>query len=207
MTLPRSLTEGSSLLTAFGEASPPEVRRRILKVEIPDQRGDNWCWAAVAVGIACAYGDTELTQCQLATKVFSAENPPRQCCPSSSNGDCDVELSLKRAMTIAGHEHLHGHVLGPGPQSWDFIKDEIDHGRPIGVCVKGANGHFLAITGYREDSNDEKYVYYDDPLVSRGVRTLQSFSVRSDGSAWFATYKTKGLDDGVVPFRVKVPPD
>lgn len=208
MTLPSTLTEGAAPLTAFCDGAPPiEVRRRILKVEVPLQRGDNWCWAAVAVGIAYAYGDTGLTQCKLATKVFSTENPPRQCCPSFSNGDCDVELSLKRALTVPGHEHLDGPVLGPGPQPWDFIKTEIDGGRPIAVCVRGTNGHFLAITGYREDSNGEKYVYYDDPLVSRGVRTLASFEVRSDGSKWFATYKTKSNDGRVAEFRIKVPPD
>jgi hypothetical protein len=210
VTLPLTLTDGAIPLTPFGEGIHHiEVRRRILKVEIPMQRADNWCWAAVAVGIACAYGDTELTQCMLATRVFSTENPPRQCCPSYTNGDCDVEIQLSRALTLPGHEHLEGPVLGPGPQSWDFIKNEIDSGRPIAVCVRGTSGHFLAITGYREDSDGakevERYVYYDDPLVSRGVRTLADFTVRSDGSQWFATYKTKGSQK--VPFRIKVPPD
>jgi len=114
-------------------------------------------------------------------------------------------MSLKTALTVPGHEHLEEPILKPQP--WEFIKEQIDAGRPIGVCIKGVSAHFLAITGYREDSNGEKYVYYDDPSTSRGVRTLQSFSTRSDGSKWFSTYRTKGKDGKVVEFRIKVPPD
>lgn len=211
--LARILSEGATpLATLFNGDVPVAVRRRILKVEIPIQRRDNWCWAAVATGIACAYGDTELTsQCKVATRIFSTENPPRQCCPSDENGgDCDVPKPLTHALRIPGHEYLDK-VLGPGPQSWDFIKKEIDEKRPIGVCIlrSGNQGHFLAITGYREDTignRVEKYIYYDDPLVSRGVRTLESFAMRSDGK-WFITYTTKGKENPTVPFRVEVPAD
>ena len=212
MALPKLLTTGRQPLL-LAAVSGENFTRKILKIEIPRQEANNWCWAAVAVGIGKAYGDIGLKQCRVATMMLADRQPPLQCCSGESAGDCDVPMSLNQVLSLPDHDHLDGPVLPV--KDFDFIKEEIDNGHPIAVGIqrlstddppKPAGGHFSVITGYLlvngNGTGPKQFVYFDDPIASRGVRPLASFHVRSDGE-WVRTYKTKG--DRRVRFRVEIP--
>jgi len=193
-SLPAIVANGATSLELSNGSREMNGRlcRRILKIEVPDQEGQEWCWAAVAVGIARAYNPRrqhegrKLEQCQVATQVLRKETPSIVCC--GGNIECDRESELDPALEAVGH------LRKPlkGPQTWEFIKSEIDHGRPIAVRIdRDGKGHFLVITGYGEFSG-ARYVYYDDPISRRGVRSVDSFTIREDG-IWTNTYTTKGF--------------
>jgi len=214
LRLPEILRAGEPLFPE--NAVRRTFRRKILKIEVPDQEENNWCWAAVAVGIAKAYGDFSLTQCGVATLMFRDDNPAPQCCAEDQRGVCDRQAALSEVLAIPDHVRLE-EVLPA--QEFTFIEDEINAGRPIAVGIqrldsdgKEASGHFAVITGYlratgADGESTQEYVYFDDPLAKRGVRSFDSFRLRSDGK-WISAYKTKGTEHKPrVEFRVVVPPE
>jgi hypothetical protein len=77
--------------------SPPQA----LALDIPGQQQNNWCWAAVSVGIADFYFQTGESQCAFATRVLDNKSGER-CCRTSRGGVCDKQNFLHKALAVAG---------------------------------------------------------------------------------------------------------
>ncbi len=201
MILPEILQKGRVPLFAQGlpliESKrimhPAVVLSRTLAVAVPDvhKDRDNWCWAAVAVGIADAYSDTGLSQCYYARQVIS-----RSCC--TKRGDCNNTRKLSEALGVTGHDHLELPLLNKPHDEWSFIVNHIDTGKPF--CVRVAypdtvNGHVIVVYGYDHDSRGRPRVAIGDPASKRYSIPLNELISDYNGHGpWGITYETKGRD-------------
>ena len=99
---------------------------------VPLQEQTNWCWAAVAVGVAARYGAV-WQQCNLAGLELG-----QQCCPAGTNpGACNVPYYLDRALARVGH--FRAMVAGAAPLNPQVIA-EINANRPVGGAPRGRGG-------------------------------------------------------------------
>jgi hypothetical protein len=167
----------------------PTGRARDLGFPSQGQEENNWCWAAVAVGVSRHYatlngGSSTWTQCGLATDELHAEltqlGLPTGCCPSKSNPGCDRAWYLHTPLTRVGH--YHGYRAG-APDFRTEVMTEIDARRPIAVRVEWPNSgtpplaHFVVISGY-EDAAGGPVVQIDDPApVGLGQQTKLDYAV------------------------------
>ncbi|MGZ8729820.1 MAG: papain-like cysteine protease family protein [Thermoanaerobaculia bacterium] len=179
----------------IADEEPP--RRRELKVTVPSQKPrNNWCWAAVAVGIAHAYGDTKLTLCKVASCVLH----PKICCAGGSTTDCDSAQHLSNALKLkhcSGHDHFQRplQIKNPADDGWALIVRKIDDRTPIAVRIgTGIKvGHFIVVKGYDHGGNGERQVIICDPKTSSSTIPLSKLNkgYLVDGT-WTHTYETKG---------------
>lgn len=155
----------------------------ILGFHVPLQEQTNWCWAAVAVGVAARYG-AAWQQCNLAGLELG-----QHCCPAGTNPvACNVPYYLDRALTRVGH--FRSMVAGSVPLNPQAIT-AINANEPIGVRIEwpGGTGHFIAIAGY--STNGGQFVDVEDPWYSASTvsyATLQT-AYKATG-AWTHTYWT-----------------
>jgi hypothetical protein len=190
------------LLHGQFEAAPSPPSRR-LKVQVPSQGTmSNWCWAAVAVGIAEAYGDSaHFSMCAIASKVQSVT-----CCSQPVHPDCDRQQPLSLALVLGeGHcedffPRAKTQTLVSDPEGcWTFITGQIDRHRPIAVRMQlGPDeryGHFVVITGYDRHLLGRQ-LFVGDPRAGESQFALSEFISRylEDGR-WHSTYITKGNHD------------
>lgn len=161
----------------------------VLAIAIPKSDQANWCWAAVGLGIAQAYGEMlGAKQCAVASRVRGV-----RCCPAGSFGDCDVPMALAPALGT----HLDRRPVLPAEErQFALVKETIDSGHPLAVGIgrPGAHsGHFVVISGYKvQDGKNQVYVC--DPAT--GERSLVSFDgfvcqFRSFGS-WQESFRITG---------------
>src|SRR5262249_34911545 len=96
-----------------------------LKMSVPRQALDEWCWAAVPVGLGNAQG-TKREQCETASKLHN-----RDCCPTPPNHKhCNEPHTLPPA--LAPHHREEG---VDDDRTFELIRREIDSGRPIAVLI------------------------------------------------------------------------
>ena len=129
-----------------------------LVMNIPNQEQDNWCWAAVAVGIGDFLLARQTQQCAFASDVLGMASGA--CCGTQSGGPCDKQWYLDRALSKVGcFERLDV------PASFADVGTEIDDGHPLGVRIRWSNGsgHFVAITAYRTGGSGAQIVTVQDP--------------------------------------------
>lgn len=124
---------------------------------IDEQIQDEWCWAAVAVGIDKFYNPASpITQCTAASQRFPGSN----CCRDGSSLPCNSPVELQSVPAIA--RHLKGSPQGP--LSVSDVTNQIQQQQPIcvGYRVPGDDDeHFVVIKGIDDDSQ----VLISDPQV------------------------------------------
>lgn len=174
-----------------------EPRRRILDVKVPRQAQDNWCWAAVSVGIRRAYEGSATRQCEVAERILSIP-----CCPAGTKKGANVQRPLAPAL----RPYLKRPVLqDPRSRSFEFVKEQIDRGHPIAVRLAwrdgGGAGHFVVISGYHEHDGIQDVFVCDPYLGGRGIAyPYEQFRNNYHQlGAWDLTYRTEPKDGSSVP--------
>lgn len=156
-----------------------------LDLSVPHQEEGNWCWAAVADGVAHFYdGSSTWTQCAIA----NSELVRTDCCGSGKSGPCDVYGFLDQALGVVGHfDRVTATVA-----DFQTIDEEIDAQRPMGVRVawSGGGAHFVAIGGYRE--RPSQYVHVEDPWYGPSDVAYSTLKSGYQGNGtWTHSYWTK----------------
>ncbi len=177
----------------------PGVR---LQIEIPQRQQDNWCWAAVAVGVAAAYGDTDpkwKSQCRVAKRV---KNKP--CCPAGALAKCDKPHNLPPALD---DHHNPAAIATQDEKDFGFVKQQTDAGLPLAVRIEfsdGRSSHFVVISGYSVQSGIPHLWIYDPATGLEDHYQFDEFSLHFDKiGTWGQTFRTKGSTTGstTVPSR------
>jgi hypothetical protein len=109
------------------------------------QEQRNWCWAAVAVSVARHYAVwSTWKQCE----VVNLELGQTTCCTDGSTRECDRGHGFAEALA---RTEVLDRVVG-GVVDEGTIREEIDHGRPLGIDIQwgGCRGHFIVIDGYAD---------------------------------------------------------
>ncbi len=164
-------------------ATPPP-----LPYHFVDQEEPNWCWAAVAEGVAHTYDPaSSSSQCGIANAVLGRLD----CCPPpGGNHPCNCTHNLVDPLKEVGR---YG---GRTPPTFGLVRDAINQRRVVGIYIDwgdGDGGHFLAIYGY-ETSADGYSVLVADPAFpdySTPVWDLQHGRYQGFGQ-WADLYFTTG---------------
>jgi hypothetical protein len=165
----------------------------VLSVTIPKSADTQWCWAAVAVGIAKAYQDQDPKwneQCEVATRVKKATT----CCPAGDYTDCNLADFLPPSL----EEHHDSTPIDPGEnKTFEFVVASTKSGYPLAIRLGVENddaGHFVVIAGYREDDDGVRQLWIGDP--EEGLRNLADFDKLLTPSTteryWTDTFRTTG---------------
>lgn len=191
MALARLLSTGTEVLG-------PAPRNRLLidpgvqlQINVPLQKQDNWCWAAVAVGVANAYQDPDpewTFQCNVARRVKN-----RTCCPAGDFRVCDEPDDLGPALK----DHHDPTPIPPqNGREFSFVKDQINDGVPLAVRVAFPNaeaGHFVVISGYSEDGGIPHLWIFDPATGLEAPHQFDTFKLGyQDLGTWDQTFRTKG---------------
>ena len=151
---------------------------------VPHQEQDNWCWAAVSVGVDSCYGGGNWTQCRLAGAELGLG-----CCSTPFPNGCDAPFYLDRSLTGVGRfdRYVHGSAV------YSTVQTEIGARRPLCCRIQwSVGGHFVAISDWSIDAKGTEYVGVQDPDNGYNFQTLSEFtnSYRSAGN-WSDTYFTR----------------
>jgi hypothetical protein len=164
------------------------IKATRLRLIVPSQEGNNWCWAAVAVGVEAAYEGMAECQCAVAARVVGTE-----CCPYGKQTGCDTTQDLPCALG----PHTNG--LGSRDPSWktdQFVKEQIVAGAPIAVRIEWSDnggGHFVVISGYiRVNGNFDVYVCDPEDGSRTPWRLSQFIRTYKGNGSWDISFKTKG---------------
>lgn len=190
MRLPAVLTGKVDRLNTTAPVGPPPPQEKILRVPVPLQQQTNWCWAAVAVGIAEAYGDVGWTQCGVASETKGEE-----CC-SAGFGEPNCNRPHEIIEPLGWHfDVVHFQDDVPEHRTFTFVQRSIDAGRPLVVRIDYQNntaGHFIVIAGYvRKSAGNALHIW--DPKT--GLRSEIPFTEVLDNGVeglWESTYETTG---------------
>jgi len=133
-----------------------------MSIRLERQRGDFWCWAAVAQAIDRYFNSrSPRTQCQIAGMLF----PSRRCCARPPS--CDEPQSLRDALREVGH--LREFVESRVP--FATVADEIDQHLVIGARIGWpGGGHFVIISGYSVNSRNEPQLEILDPWEDEPIQ-------------------------------------
>lgn len=165
---------------------PTETRGTQLPRFMQRQEQSNWCWAAVATSVGLLLETGRWTQCDTASRCFS---PARSCCgdPERCNEYGYLDKALDQTMSLDFHENA--------PAKQKRIKRHIEEGRPVCTRVAwDANGaHFMAITGYSLDDDDEMTITIQDPQHGICSMRLSDYPGRypAGSGTWTHTYYCK----------------
>ena len=162
----------------------------------------NWCWAATGTSIARFYDQAStLTQCALATNLFSSQGFGLQCCGLDAAA-CNQQKSLTDVLTLTGN--LRGNPIQPSISFRDLCQ-EIENQKPVAVRIAWplppngpGGGHFIAVTGYQVGPDGSPYVVVqdpasgDDPIASKTI-PLSELTENYDlaQGTWSYTYETQ----------------
>lgn len=169
-------------------------------IEAEPQKGDFWCWAAVAVSLDRFFRiGSRRSQCGVATQVLHVAGG---CCQgSAARPECDQATFLEDALEAV--DQMAGGPSNPSERpstrasQFALIKEQIDLGLPVCIRVawnRGAGeGHFLMITGYNEVGR-RKYVHVEDSIWGSGFYSLSDFanSYQDDEGRWTDSYLVRG---------------
>lgn len=175
----------------FDRAEPPG---RKLDLSCEEQKGDNWCWAAVATSLARFYDpQIQWDQCKLANRQLLTD---RCCGPDADMTFCDKVQRLDKVLQITGNlvEFIQSTVppIEP-PISFEKVKSEIDNGRAVCSRVEwfDGGGHFQVIIGWKIGGG-ERYLIISDPIYRETEIVFSSFASRYEGGGkWNVAYFTK----------------
>lgn len=152
----------------------------------------HFCWAAVTVAIAEAYGAGGETQCEVADRVLGGK-----CCAtafSSPSSRCDQPLDLPQALgPFCARESRE-----PADRTPEYIKGQIDAGAPVAVRVLWTDsngGHFVVISGYIEANGHLDLTVLDPTDGLRRVWRYERFvAAYQETGRWDITFETRGAN-------------
>lgn len=190
-TAATSLLASTERPLGLRRASPPDVDGARgpdgpvhLVVAVPFQQRPQWCWAAVAVGVAAYYDPTTpWTQCRVAREVLGAD-----CCAAPDCVECDRQWYLDEALALVRHGAGHGR----GALSLTAVLRELRRGDPIGVRIDwgDGSGHFVLLCG-GDPRNGE--VVVEDPARGRLTMHLDKLAEGyNDRGVWAHHYFLRG---------------
>lgn len=176
-------TKVSDLPAEAPAATPAEGTSAELGLVMQRQLQSEWCWAALSTSVALFYdAGSPWTQCTVANAGLDQTT----CCQDGGTAACNQPNYLEKALALVGHlQSDFGGALAFGA-----IREQIDGGRPIGLCIDwtGGGGHFVAVDGY--DVNGE-ILDVQDSLFGPSHVALASFpSSYQGGGTWSWTYLT-----------------
>ena len=157
---------------------------RELGLEMQSQQQSEWCWAAVSTSVALFYdAAAPWTQCSVANTGLGQTT----CCKDGGSSACNQPYYLSNGLEIVGHS---GPNFGQRP-ALDAIAEQIDAGRPIGLCIDwtAGGGHFVVVDGYDLETGQ---IDVKDPLFGPSVVEDASFPASyQGGGTWSWTYLTR----------------
>ncbi len=154
---------------------------RKLEIVLERQEASQWCWAAIAVAAARAFGTGQITQAEVAARLQAEDATPTRNQPRR----------LLDAVRIAGCD---GHWT-PGRPTPARLRREIDAGRPFCMRLTWAGGqsHFVMIVGYAAGGRE---LIIEDPSGDPGLQSLEDFPglYRGRTAVWRETYWLRAAD-------------
>jgi hypothetical protein len=180
-----SIFDLSELLVAAGEETIPlgeEIFAPPLPFRVPEQKKEEWCWAAVCTGLRSFYDGMDLDQCQIASEVLGGD-----CC---ANADlCNQPQFLSTILKDLGYR---AGVKGQVP--FVVVQTELAAGHPLCCFIDhGAIGHFIVISACDADKQEVGIVDpapgqpHDEPRMI----PLDSFKITYNDGVWRETYLTQ----------------
>jgi hypothetical protein len=166
------------------------VAGKNLPFTMQPQQQTNWCWAAVTFSVSHYYPfngkqAAQMSQCQLATYFVNRPSCLNPMPPYGSDWPGNQMFTLQMPLGEAGHLAGTAGVLNFGQ-----IAQQIDVQRPVCCHIQmGGVGHFLAITGYI--ANPEQDIFVQDPVPGpySGFMPLAAF-MKYRGGQWDESYAT-----------------
>ena len=162
---------------------------------VEHQKQDQWCWAAVTLGICRFYGDkTWQQQCDLVNDTFAPIRGNTDCCQSGSTLPCNMSWTLSIVLNMTNH-------LAPpirGAVTFADLMQEIETGqRPVAVRITFSDlitAHFIVLTGCVQTSDGRQWVKVADPSLATGnLTTIEYGALLNDyrpGATWDESYFT-----------------
>lgn len=162
---------------------------------IEHQKQDQWCWAAVTLGICRFYSDqTWQQQCDVVNDIFAPIRGSTDCCQNGSTLPCNMSWSLSVVLNTANH-------LSPpirGVVAFADLAKEIEVGqRPVAVRLTFSDlntAHFIVLTGCAQTPDGRQWVRVADPSLATGnVTTIEYGMLLNNyrpGATWDESYFT-----------------
>ncbi|HEX8223909.1 MAG TPA: hypothetical protein VF605_08850 [Allosphingosinicella sp.] len=160
-----------------------------LPLRLEKQGGENWCWAAVTIGIARLYNaSVESRQCRFVTKAFG-KSPSDHCCGSDPPTDeCDRPSSLDVAL-----DSVECFADGANAAPFATLQREINQGRVVGVRIERPTtaGHFMAVSGWKLGPAGQEVLIVNDPADGTVKEMRYTDLVHSREGDWTDTTFTR----------------
>lgn len=140
------------------KASSKVVR---LNVPMQEQRGINWCWAAVAVSLQNHLNTGNKTQCELAAEQIN-HNDHDCCAVEPISETCDLQSSLELALERVGVKVVPESRALDAVEATDLIKSN----RPFALLIEFPPpfvNHFVQFDGYVEGGGVNPDCIINDP--------------------------------------------
>ena len=159
------------------------VTVKSLPFTVPEQEKEEWCWAAVGVGLHDYYNQESPSQCEVAGEVLSAD-----CC--SDPDMCNDPQTLDRVLKKLGYRaaSLLQQV------NFSVIQQQIDNKRPLCCFLNHSDvGHVVVITAYDPAGqligviDPGEGEAHDDPFMT----PFSTFRIRYNNRTWIETYLTQ----------------
>jgi hypothetical protein len=155
---------------------------------IPQQLLDNWCWAAVTMGLEAAFAVQPVrSQCRIVTDVLGTGT----CCPEGADV---VRCNVPHAPQPALRGLFRERVDAPEGTSFSFVRDEIvDRRLPVLANLgfrSGRVGHLVVISGFRRVGSAVMLIVWDPYTGQRSDEPLRQFQQAfRDKGTWRASYR------------------
>jgi hypothetical protein len=162
---------------------------------IEHQKQDQWCWAAVALGICHFYDDeTWQQQCDLVNDTFAPIRGSTDCCQNGSTLPCNMSWTLSVVLNTAGHLAMPVR----GVVAFADLMQEIEVGqRPVAARITFADlvtAHFVVLTGCAQTQDGKQWVKVADPSLATGnITTIEYTALLNDyrpQATWDESYFT-----------------
>jgi hypothetical protein len=179
----------------------PPATPSALPFRMFDQKGTQWCWAAVASSVskfAPSPNSPAYEQCQVAERVLPVRPPhvaTRDCCTNGGMANCPGKNSQYNKQADPGVALRQvGHLANQIDQlDFDTIRNEILARRP--VCIRfqftGGDAHVLVICDAYLDGQRTATFSLADPqrpdLYDQSAETLPTW-YRLQTGTWTDTY-------------------
>ena len=126
---------------------------------IEHQLHDQWCWAAVSLGICQFYGDPQWQQqCDLVNNIFAPIRGNSDCCTGEDGLPCNMSWSLSSVLDTANHlaQPVRGVV------AFADLMQEIEVGqRPVAVRIMFSDlvtAHFIVLIGCAQTPDGKQWL-------------------------------------------------
>ena len=182
------VSDGSPEIEAILPAPRPEG---VLDIRPEEQEEDVWCYAACAKMLIKSVKQEIFQQCQIVEEIKQGG-----CCENRTSPIC-IGMGVNRD-AIGGIFTRHRIQFNPNINvilTFGQVKDEIDAGRPIEVCIKWDgmedSRHVIVIYGWKDGAQEK--VFINDPLTDAGFRRnvvrLADLLSWLDQGAWELTWR------------------